>query len=88
MPLLTINHKHIHSAFFLNSFFCSILFAILFVFNDILSDQFSKYKISNHRKYQLRLLFHFLAILILSFILTHLFRLIFGWGDLFLGESL
>lgn len=89
MSLLRVNNKDIQTGFFLNSLFSAIIFSFLFVFNEIITDILDRYDVSNKSKrYLFRLVAHSLIILMITFLISHLFRYVFGWGGIFLSENI
>lgn len=85
LPIFKINHKHHNNAFFINALYSAVIFAAVFVFNDHIDEYIDKnvFK-TDHHKY-IKLLIHFTTTFILTFLVIYVFRILFGWGDTFLG---
>jgi len=89
MALIAVNNKDIQTGFFLNSLFSALTFSFLFVFNQVITDLIDRYKVSKKwKRYLSRLGLHFLIIIILTFLLSHVFKYVFGWGGLFLSDNI
>ena len=86
MALLKFNYKDHKTAFFFNALFTAVSFAAILVFNDQVDTYLEKqhYFTKDTHPY-VKGAIHTITILIWTFIVTYLFKFIFGWGDTFLG---
>ena len=86
MALFKFNYKDHKTAFFFNALFTAVSFAAILVFNDQVDTYLEKqhYFTKDTHPY-VKGAIHTLTILIWTFIVTYLFKFIFGWGDTFLG---
>ena len=88
MALFKFNHKHRGTAFFFNALFTAVTFAIILVFNDQLDKYLEKqdYFHDDTHPY-IKGGVHAISILIVTFVLTYIFRFVFGWGNTLLGTN-
>ena len=86
MALVKFNYKDHKTAFFFNALFTAVSFAAILVFNDQVDTYLEKqhYFTKDTHPY-VKGAIHTITILIWTFIVTYLFKFIFGWGDTFLG---
>jgi len=86
MALFKFNYKDHKTAFFFNALFTAVSFAAILVFNDQVDTYLEKqhYFTKDTHPY-VKGAIHTITILIWTFIVTYLFKFIFGWGDTFLG---
>ena len=88
MPFLHIKHENIKIAFFMNAVYSALLFGILFVLDDEITLLLNEKKITGKKRNLYRLLIHFTLISIITFIVTYFFKLLFGWGSIFIGKEI
>ena len=86
MAIFKFNYKEHTTAFFFNALFTAVTFAAILVFNDQVDTYLEKqhYFTKDTHPY-VKGAIHTITILIWTFIVTYLFKFIFGWGDTFLG---
>ena len=77
------NQRDMNTAFFFNALFTAITFAIVLVFNDIIEVEYPALK-NNMTSIQKGII-HTVIIFLFTFILTYVFRFLFGWGDTLRG---
>jgi len=86
MALFKFNYKEHTTAFFFNALFTAVTFATILVFNDKVDDYLEKqHYFSDDTHPYVKGGVHTITILVWTFIITYLFKFIFGWGDTFLG---
>ena len=85
---LNLDFKHHHTSFFFNSLFTATTFAIIFVFNDYLDRFLEKQNYFDGKRHPfIKMMFHTVTILLITFIFTYIFKFLFGWGNTLLGEN-
>jgi len=77
------NQKDMNTAFFFNALFTAVTFAIVLVFNDFIEDEYTEFK--NKMTPIQKGAIHTVVIFLFTFILTYVFRFLFGWGDTLIG---
>ena len=86
MAIFKFNYREHSTAFFFNALFTAVTFATILVFNDKVDDYLEKQHYFNKDIHPyVKGGVHTITILVWTFIITYLFKFIFGWGDTFLG---
>ena len=86
MAIFKFNYREHSTAFFFNALFTAVTFATILVFNDKVDDYLEKQHYFNEDTHPyVKGGVHTITILVWTFIITYLFKFIFGWGDTFLG---
>ena len=81
-PLIKLNHGYYQTAFLFNALYSALIFAVLFVVNDIIDEHFlSKMK----KKYGYKLLIHGSITFLFTYLLVLVMWYLFGWGKTFFG---
>ncbi len=81
-PIIKINHKNYQNAFLFNAFYSAVIFATLFIVNDIIDDYILD---RNEQQYGTKLLIHASIIFVFTYVVVIVFWNLFGWGKTFFG---
>ena len=86
MAIFKFNYREHTTAFFFNALFTAVTFATILVFNDYVDKYLEEqhYFTPDTHPY-VKGGIHTMTILVWTFIVTYLFKFIFGWGDTMLG---
>ncbi len=85
MALYKVNHNNPSIAFFFNALFTAVTFSVILVFNDYVDDYLHKLELQDNIKPVVKGGLHALLILVFTFLLTYLFRYLWGFGDSMIG---
>lgn len=81
-PIMKINHKNYKYAFLFNAFYSAIIFATLFIVNDIIDDYILDRR---EKQYGTKLLIHASITFAFTYVLVIVLWNLFGWGKTFFG---
>ena len=80
MALLKINLSRYFTAFFFHALFSAITLAFVLVFNDMVDNYLINNVPDKDLNPKLKIGIHIIIVLVFTFMLAYVFKLLFGWG--------
>jgi len=80
MKIFSGNHGNCNYAFFLNALFSALVFATLFIINDMIDDYLEKFNLLVNKKHSYKLGIHFVVHIVFFMVVLYLMHFFFGFG--------
>jgi hypothetical protein len=81
-PIFKIDHGNYQTAFLFNAFYSALIFAVLFVINDMVDDYILD---KTKKQYGYKLFIHGIITFIFTYLLVLGMWYVFGWGKTLFG---